>query len=123
MESGELIKKGLVFGAFMGLACGLSTVLLGWDNYGILSGLPGFFTSFTVLLSVYLGFSGVFIGPDRLFTLPITYILSGALSWGVLGFLLDRRSERLFIAFTVLYVLLWIFSGLFAIFIVAVAYG
>ena len=103
-------------GAGIGFICSIIILLAGWDNLGILSLPSGIFTSLYILAIMFSGGEILLQAQFRVFNV-IAYTITGALSWGILGYLWPRKLP------SVIYIILWLFAGFYTTIIMAAAYG
>ncbi len=113
--------KAWKIGAIVGFFCGAIIWLMGWDNYGILVIPSGFFTSLYVLSSIFFLKGSIFQFSFKFLNI-FAYTITGALSWGVLGYFLSKKSVK-FRILLVIYIILWAIAGFYSTIIVAIAYA
>lgn len=107
-------------GGMLGFLSGLIFVIMGWDNYGLLSLVLGVFSSVFVLITGFLPYVfpplcplNVFYSfPGNILLIPI-YTVTSALSWWLLGVLISKKGIIIRVTF-IFYILLWVILGLFA---------
>lgn len=107
-------------GGMLGFLSGLIFVIMGWDNYGLLSLALGVFSSVFVLITGFLPyvfhhlrpFNIFYSFPGNILLIPI-YTVTSALSWWLLGMLISKKEIIIRVTF-IFYISLWVILGFFA---------